>query len=148
MKLLAALLLLCATAAHAQDTVYARGYEAPAEYSVAWNYVVACAGQIADSSTKLEQVHWFERDSSYDSAGNLLIGEWLSPDTIMVTTGFTDSLWVVAHELLHHRLGAYNTTEEPHPWIPFAFPCKLMDFQQSLAGIMGRGRERHAGSAQ
>lgn len=106
------------------------------EYAIAWEYVTACAGVVADSQATLAQVKWFERDSTQDSAGNLIIGEWVEPDSVIIAVGYADSLWVIAHELLHHRIGRYNVPSEPHPWIPFAFPCKLMEFQQTAGGIM------------
>jgi hypothetical protein len=89
----------------------------------------------------LDGVKWFLRDTLPEEKHSLtpIVGQYVPPDTIFITKGYVDTLWVVAHELVHYRLGAYNVPSESHPWMPFAFPCKLMAFQQTDAGIMGSG---------
>ena len=63
-------------------------------------------------------------------------------DTIFIDETHQDTVWVLAHELLHHVLGNDDVWGSAHPFIPFAFPCHLMGFQQNGIGIMGQGQRR------
>lgn len=111
----------------------------PADGSVRelWDYVVECSGPARDTTKTFEQIKFFERDSMYINGGkDLLIGEWVAPDSIFLTKGFITEGWVVAHEMLHHALNG-PPGKDPHPLVPFMFPCKLMEFQQVTGGMNG-----------
>lgn len=128
------------------SSVVVTPFSPPPLYREIWARVTQCAGLVADPGAKFSQIKWFLRTPVIDTAGDTLIGQWIPPDSIFITTGmpgvvWPDTTWIIAHEMLHHRIGVYNDPTTPHPWMPFAFPCKLMPFQQSWAGIMaGRGR--------
>lgn len=61
-----------------------------------------------------------------DTSGALATSE--RPDTIYIDDAHADTVWVLAHELVHHILGRPG-----HPMVPFAFPCRLMDWQHATA---------------
>ena len=75
--------------------------------------------------------------------GARVIGEWRpgdgrAPDTVLVDTIYKDTVWAVAHELLHGAVG--------RPGHPFAFvACGLMTWQHApvadgaCAGVLCKG---------
>lgn len=107
--------------------------------AAAWEYDKTCSQIAPESGGDLSDVQWiiYPADTRHDEAGNRIFGEWLPPDTIMLDSVYADSSWLLAHELLHHLIHARQDIErgEPHPWVPFAFPCQLMEWQH-YGGIM------------
>ncbi len=65
-----------------------------------------------------------------------------SVDTIFIDATHQDTVWVLAHELLHHYLADEDVWGSAHPFVPFAFPCQLMEWQRNGIGIMGQKHER------
>jgi hypothetical protein len=102
-----------------------------------WEQVVACAGEMRDTTKTFEEINWYLRDSTFYQ-GDLLLGEWVPPDTIYLLPGEHLKGWVVAHEMLHHAInGLREAGGNPHPLNPFMFPCQLMAFQQAAGGMNG-----------
>lgn len=133
---LALLLSLIPACATAQQTVTITELVPGAGVRELWVKVLSCAGSLHDTTKTFEQIRFFERDSTYDAAGDLVLGEWAPPDTIFLTSGFERIGWIVAHEMLHHALNG-PPGGNPHPLDPFMFPCGLMEFQQYSGGMNG-----------
>lgn len=96
-----------------------------ADVQATWERVVACAGELRDTSKTLDQVVFLLRTAGKRLPNATLIkGEWVAPDTIFVTQGYEHSGWIVAHELLHHALNGPPGTIK-HPLSPFLYPCGL-----------------------
>lgn len=109
----------------------------PIKVQAAWEYDKLCSQIEPEVGGDLEDVQWiiYPADSHHDEAGNRILGEWIRPDTIRLDSVYADSSWVIAHELLHHLIHGRHEYGNPHPWVPFAFPCQLMEWQH-YGGIM------------
>jgi hypothetical protein len=104
-----------------------------------WDRVVSCAGAARDTTKTFEQIKFFQRDTVLMD-GRVMKGEWVAPDTIFITTGFTHESWVVAHEMLHHALNGPPTgpREDPHVKAMVTFlGCGLLELQQPRAPLVG-----------
>lgn len=109
----------------------------PIQVQAAWEYDKVCSQMEPVPGGTLEDVKWFlyPADSHHDKQGDRILGEWIAPDTIRLDSLYADSSWVIAHELLHHLINGRHPAGYPHPWVPFAFPCQLTDWQH-YGGIM------------
>jgi hypothetical protein len=118
----------------------------------AWGWVQSCTAQVPERGKNpygdLDHIVWqtFKPGAMNDVAtpGWRVIGvtartAGLSVDTIYIDTEHQDTVWVIAHELLHHVLGDSTVWGSDHPFIPFAFPCHLFEWQQDGIGILGQG---------
>jgi hypothetical protein len=105
-----------------------------------WDDVVGCAGPYYVQGVTFDGILWFIREPVLTAAGDSILGEWrpgeVGADSIFITRGYESSGWVAAHEMLHHALHG-PMDGDPHPKVPFMFPCGLNQFQQKSGGIMG-----------
>jgi hypothetical protein len=110
----------------------------------AWGWARGCTQTAVPElpgRASLDSIHWeqFPPGALDDTVAGHVVGEWVwahgaGPDTIYIDALHADTVWVIAHELVHHILGPTALTRgEAHPFIPFAFPCMLMDYQHGLA---------------
>ena len=104
-----------------------------------WQAMRACSGAAVQPGGDLADVKWFVGDLvAYDRFHSILAA-FRPPDTIWVNSGHRDSLWLIAHELLHHLLRG-PPGKDKHPFTPFWFPCQAMPAQHQAGGI-GAARE-------
>jgi hypothetical protein len=122
----------------------------------AWGWVQSCTAQVPERGKNpygdLNHVVWqtFKPGAMNDiaSPGWRVIGvtartPGMTVDTIYIDTEHQDTVWVIAHELLHHVLADETVWGSTHPFVPFAFPCHLFEWQQGAGvGIMGQGHQR------
>ena len=92
----------------------------------AWEYVKRCSGETEKEGGRYEDIKFFvvtphALDDS--TVGHIArnLGRWIPPDTILIDSLYRNSLWVVAHEMLHHL-----RQQGGHPHVPFDRPCALM----------------------
>jgi hypothetical protein len=123
----------------------------PAVLNQAWGWVQSCSAVVTEKgknpSGALENVVWktFVPGAFNDSVPGAIIGMTIrtpgvAVDTIYIDTEHLDTVWVIAHELLHHVLADESVWGTAHPFVPFAFPCHLMGWQQGPGiGLMGQG---------
>jgi hypothetical protein len=125
----------------------------PSQLNRAWGWVQSCTMGIPETMLNphrgLRDVVWktFAPGALDDSAPGHVVGLTVptvprSVDTIYIDTVHQDTVWVLAHELLHHVLADETVWGSAHPFVPFAFPCHLMGYQQNGIGIMGQGSLR------
>ena len=132
--LLAAFLFSSPTSAQSATRFY------PGEaFRPMWNYTKECSDVSILPGGNYEDVKWFAFLPG--ERGLNILGSWIAPDTIYIDITWLQSAWIVQHELLHHLLR--GPPEEPHPWRPFAFPCRLMPFQNLAGGIMHGSEHRY-----
>jgi hypothetical protein len=124
----------------------------PAVVNQAWGWVQGCTATVPERGKnpngQLESVVWrtFKPGTLNDSMPGRVIGltvhtpGWVN-DTIYIDTDHQDTVWVLAHELLHHVLADRDVWGSDHPFVPFAFPCHLFEWQQNGIGIMGQGHQ-------
>lgn len=125
-------LVLMAPVAHPTLVVI----DKPASADSAWTYVQACFGLKPKPGHGLADVAW-AKDSLvlYTHAENqVMLATWIprdrwpdgpGPDTIVLDVWHLNVPRIIAHELLH-QLIAINDTNDPHPDVPFVYPCNLM----------------------
>ncbi len=123
----------------------------PAVLNQAWGWVQSCTSVVTEKGKNpngtLANVAWktFEPGAFNDSMPGAIIGltirtPGVAIDTIFIDTEHLDTVWVIAHELLHHVLADESVWGTAHPFIPFFFPCHLMGMQQGTSiGLMGQG---------
>jgi hypothetical protein len=116
----------------------------PANADSAWAALARCGSRLSITpAANLEDIKWYETteweeedvvDPSGPKRDNLTLGAWIPPDTILLArrvrnaNGVGYRGWAVMHELAHHFF-AGPPGFEAHPFVPFAFPCKLMGWQ-------------------
>jgi len=102
------------------------------------NWVVSCAADFIPRRPMYAPLTWrlFEPGARGETMGHAIIGEWVPGDTIFIDRDYVAVVWLYAHELLHRALRGPPAGWPAHPWVPFAFPCMLMEFQNE-GGIMG-----------
>jgi hypothetical protein len=91
----------------------------PGRVEVLWSLARLCAGRSLDSARSLREVKWFLRDRFPIPGGGIITGEWVPPDTILITRGFERDPWVITHELLHHALNGPPLPENPLELVHF-----------------------------
>lgn len=81
-----------------------------------WARVVACAGAARDTTQTFDQIVFLLRSPGRSTPGGRPVkGEWVAPDTVLITQGWEHSGWVVAHELLHHAINGPPDRTNTHP---------------------------------
>jgi len=123
----------------------------PAVLNQAWGWASSCSVGIPPRFRNpygdLKHVAWqtFTPGALNDSTPGNIIGQTVRNDsdpidTIYIDEVHQDTVWVIAHELLHHILADPEVWGSAHPFVPFAFPCHLLEFQQGDGiGLMGQG---------
>jgi hypothetical protein len=124
-------LMVVTVKAHAQEsapTVHITQLFPDSSVRAVWDRVVSCSEGSRDTTQTFEQIKFFERDS-LPAPRSQVKGEWIAPDSIFITKGYTQDGWVVAHEMLHHALrGPSGPGVDPHPMAIF-IKCGLASFQ-------------------
>lgn len=94
-----------------------------------WHVVGACSGAPVLPGGDLSDVVWMVDSVAVHDRFHGSRAVWSPPDTITFDVGLDYNAypWVIAHELLHHRMR--GPPETVHPLNPFLFPCKLMPIQ-------------------
>ena len=119
-----------------------------ADVRTTWDRVKACASETPHDTTRsLEQIVFMLRTPGpRNAAGGLTKGEWIpGTDTVYITQGYEHSGWIVAHEMLHFLLE--TPRDNPHPYVPFAFPCALWNDPTSDLPDEQLARDAGAGPA-
>jgi hypothetical protein len=100
----------------------------------AWEYVKRCSGEKEKRGGRYEDIKFFltsphALDDSTSTPAQRTLGRWVAPDTILIDSLYRNSMWVVAHEMLHHL-----RQQGGHPPVPFEKPCALMGSQNMPLG--------------
>lgn len=114
----------------------------------AWGWAQSCTADLPAALKNphgdLAHVRWgtFTPGAFNDSLPGSVIGQTvrydsLDVDSIYIDTAHQDTVWVLAHELVHHILIDPDKMGSAHPFFPFAFPCHLLQFQQPGASPVG-----------
>lgn len=124
------------------SSVVPRWYEAkPGDlYRPAWEYARTCSGYLPKVGGDYKDVKWLvvSTGALRGDSGQILLGVWLRPDTVVLDSAWIHAPWLVAHELLHHLRQPVKDEPDPHPAMPFVWPCMLMFYQSvPLQGMKG-----------
>jgi hypothetical protein len=99
--------------------------QSPATLDSLWSINVACAEVQPLPGGDLHDVTWLVREAPVDKqTDDTTMGEFVYPDTIYISRGWEQDLWVVRHELLHHLLRG-PSPKVPHPFRYF-IGCGLL----------------------
>ena len=100
-----------------------------------WQAMADCSGVAVQPGGDLSDVKWFTDSLVAKDRFHAKLGAWFPPDSIVLDVDRQEP-WVVAHELLHHRLRGpplpkdrLATIFDTHPFNPFSYPCRVMPYQ-------------------
>jgi hypothetical protein len=107
-------------------------------YARAWQRAEACSGRAPIAGHDFSHLVMYAVPN-LELDGQPIFAQWIAGDTIWVDESLSDTSWMIDHEMLHALLQGPAGADK-HPMKPFAFPCKLMQFQRTPGGIMGSYR--------
>lgn len=112
-----------------------------------WEKVKRCTGEKIQKGGDYKDIKWFVVSPGgmrKPFGGELVLGRWIAPDTIMVDSLWMGASWVIEHEMVHHirrgRRDSSQVFDSAHPVKPFRIPCMLM-VDQNLPGIFAEDLE-------
>jgi hypothetical protein len=88
-----------------------------------WLYVKECSGLKEQKGGHLSDVNFYVVTPG--ALGPLSFGRWVYPNSILLDSLWTETSWVVRHELLHHLMRGEDSHRQVHPYKPFVNPCAL-----------------------